>query len=311
MFHKQGQISWSLGPRSRRRIGISIDGELVTKNLFSLSTGQTVLLDLFLTIIRDFDLSQQSLDELGSFQGVVVVDEIDLHLHGDLQHDLLPSLIHLFPGVQFILTTHAPLFLIGMEKIFTANGLQLVELPSGQEIEVERFSEFDAAFEYMKQSARFEEDIEKKIKESQKPILYLEGDTDIAYIYKAAEFLKKEELLDKFELVAVDGFPYLDKLWNTYKRKLADSIKQKWILLYDCDTKKSNENVKNLIRRCTPKQNNKICSGIENLFPDETIQRARNHNAVFIDVEGERTDFVDGVGTTYPEKWKVNKASKT
>ena len=310
LFGKSGQIRWRVGVRNRRKVGVSINGELITNNLFGLSTGQTALLDLFLTIVRDFDLSQRSMDYFGRIQGIVIVDEIDLHLHADLQHDVLPCLIRLFPGVQFILTTHAPLFLIGMEKVFTANGIQLVELPSGQEIEVERFSEFDAAFEYMKQSARFEENVKKRIKESQKPILYLEGDTDLDYINKAAEFLKKKELLDKFELVAAGGCPYLDKLWNTYRKKLADSIKQKWILLYDCDAKKSDENVKNLIRRGIPKQDHKICSGIENLFPDETIQRARNHSEAFVDVEGERTDFVGGVETPYPEQWKVNKDQK-
>ena len=310
LFRKPGQIEWSVGARNRRKIGVSIDGELMTENLFGLSTGQTALLDLFLTIIRDYDLSHQPLFQLSDIQGIVIVDEIDLHLHADLQHDVLPRLIQLFPGVQFILTTHAPLFLIGMEKVFTANGLQLVELPSGQEIEVERFSEFEAAFNHMKQSSRFEEDIKKRIEESKRHILYLEGDTDIDYINKAAELLKKKELLDKFELVAAGGCPYLNKLWNTYRRKLVDSIKKIWILLYDCDAKKSDENVKNLIRRGIPKQDHKICSGIENLFPNETIQRARNHNAAFIDVVGERTNIVGGVETPYPEQWKVNKDQK-
>ena len=310
LFENSGQVQWNVGVRNRRNIGVVINKKLVTANLFRLSTGQTALLDLFLTIIRDFDLSQQSMDDLGSIQGIVMVDEIDLHLHADLQHDVLPRLIRLFPGVQFILTTHAPLFLVGMEKTFTANGFQLVELPRGQEIEVERFSEFKAAFNYMKQRSRFEEDIKKRIEESNKHILYLEGDTDIDYIYKAAELLGKRELLDKFELVPAGGIPYLNKLWDTYKSKLGDTIKQKWILLYDCDANKSEQNIKNLFLRSIPKQNHKVYSGIENLFPDETMKRARNHNEVFVNVEGARTDIVSGVETSYPEQWKVNKNQK-
>ena len=189
LFGKHGPVSWSIGARNRRQIGISINNEPVTSNLFQLSTGQAVLLDLFLAIIRDFDLSHSQLTQLSDIEGIVVVDEIDLHLHTDLQHDLLPSLIRLFPKVQFILTTHSPLFLIGMEKTFTSDGFQLIELPDGQEIEVERFSEFEAAYKHMQDSARFQSELRAHILAAQKPILVVEDKHDA--IYKIA-FLKTQ-----------------------------------------------------------------------------------------------------------------------
>lgn len=40
--------------------------------------------------------------------GVVLIDEIDLHLHPSWQHRILSDLQEIFPGVQFIVTTHAP-----------------------------------------------------------------------------------------------------------------------------------------------------------------------------------------------------------
>lgn len=173
LFGKTGTVTWIIGARDRRQIGISINNEPVAANLFQLSTGQAVLLDLFLTIIRDFDLSRSQLTQLSDIKGIVVVDEIDLHLHTDTQHDLLPNLIRLFPKVQFILTTHSPLFLIGMEKVFTSDGFQLIELPDGQEIEVERFSEFEAAYKHMQESARFQDDVRNRIEACHKPVLYL------------------------------------------------------------------------------------------------------------------------------------------
>lgn len=40
--------------------------------------------------------------------GVVLIDEIDLHLHPAWQHRILSDLQEIFPKIQFIVTTHAP-----------------------------------------------------------------------------------------------------------------------------------------------------------------------------------------------------------
>lgn len=47
--------------------------------------------------------------------GVVLVDEIDQHLHPKWQRQVLGDLRATFPEVQFILTTHAPQVLVGAE----------------------------------------------------------------------------------------------------------------------------------------------------------------------------------------------------
>ena len=310
LFGKSGAVTWTVGARNRRQIGVSINNELVTENVFQLSTGQAVLLDLFLAIIRDFDLSYSQLTKLSDIEGIVVVDEIDLHLHTDLQHDLLPNLIRLFPKIQFILTTHSPLFLIGMEKSFTSDGFQIVELPNGQEIEVERFSEFEAAYKHMQDSARFQEDVRNRIEASQKPVLYLEGTTDIDYLSRAGELLGKSDLVDQFELVDAVGCPHLNKIWDTYKSHLGATIQQKWLLLYDCDAGKPPSNNGNLFRRTIAQQPHKIGSGIENLFSDEAIQRAIDHKLAFVDVKREHSFVERGVETAIPETWKINKNEK-
>lgn len=40
--------------------------------------------------------------------GVVLIDEVDLHLHPAWQHRILGDLLEIFPRVQFVVTTHAP-----------------------------------------------------------------------------------------------------------------------------------------------------------------------------------------------------------
>jgi hypothetical protein len=42
-------------------------------------------------------------------RGVVLVDEVDLHLHPEWQQRVIPTLARVFPHLQFILTSHSPL----------------------------------------------------------------------------------------------------------------------------------------------------------------------------------------------------------
>jgi len=41
-------------------------------------------------------------------EGVVLIDEIDLHLHPAWQRTLVPTLMEAFPRCQFLITTHSP-----------------------------------------------------------------------------------------------------------------------------------------------------------------------------------------------------------
>lgn len=41
-------------------------------------------------------------------EGIVLIDEIDLHLHPEWQQRILPDLMRTFPNIQFIVTTHSP-----------------------------------------------------------------------------------------------------------------------------------------------------------------------------------------------------------
>jgi predicted ATP-binding protein involved in virulence len=49
-------------------------------------------------------------------EGIVLIDEIDLHLHPGWQVELIPTLKRVFPRLQFIVTTHSPMVLPGLEQ---------------------------------------------------------------------------------------------------------------------------------------------------------------------------------------------------
>lgn len=68
-------------------------------------------------------------------EAVVLVDEIDLHLHPKWQRDLVPTLSKIFPNVQFIVTTHSPHVLQSMEDV---NLYVLRRNAESGEIEAER-----------------------------------------------------------------------------------------------------------------------------------------------------------------------------
>ncbi len=52
----------------------------------------------------------------GSYEvsGIVLIDEIETHLHIKLQKAILPFLTDFFPNIQFIVTTHSPFVLTSL-----------------------------------------------------------------------------------------------------------------------------------------------------------------------------------------------------
>ena len=54
------------------------------------------------------------------FEGIVLIDEVETHLHIELQKKILPFLTEFFPRIQFIVTTHSPYVLnsISNAKVF-------------------------------------------------------------------------------------------------------------------------------------------------------------------------------------------------
>ena len=60
--------------------------------------------------------------------GIILIDEADLHLHPTWQIDILRTLHKTFPNIQFIVTTHSPILLLGasqLAQIITSDGKQL------------------------------------------------------------------------------------------------------------------------------------------------------------------------------------------
>jgi predicted ATP-binding protein involved in virulence len=175
--------------RKNRQFDLSDGEKVLVPNLFQLSTGEVLLLDMFLSIVRDFDLTGEAFKSLSDIVGIVLIDEIDVHLHTTLQQQVLPKLLKLFPKIQFVITTHSPLFLLGMQETFGSDNFNVLELPEGNSIDVESFSEFKDMFAVIEETTTYRKKIIEQINENIKPAVFVEGDYDVRYIKRALKLL--------------------------------------------------------------------------------------------------------------------------
>ena len=73
-----------------------------------LSDGEKCLLAMVGDLARRLAIANPSLPDPLQGSGVVLIDEIELHLHPKWQREIIPALTRTFPNCQFIVTTHSP-----------------------------------------------------------------------------------------------------------------------------------------------------------------------------------------------------------
>jgi hypothetical protein len=88
-----------------------IDKTGVTLDLRQLSDGERGILTLVLDLARRLSQSNPHLEDPLRAQAVVLIDELDLHLHPQWQRTIVSKLTATFPNCQFIATTHSPLII--------------------------------------------------------------------------------------------------------------------------------------------------------------------------------------------------------
>ncbi|PIF34540.1 putative ATP-binding protein involved in virulence [Flavobacterium sp. 9] len=78
-------------------------------NIKQLSDGERGVLSLVLDISRRLSQANPKLNNpLKDGKAIVLIDELDLHLHPKWQYSIIENLIKVFPSCQFIATTHSP-----------------------------------------------------------------------------------------------------------------------------------------------------------------------------------------------------------
>ncbi len=100
----------------------------VYPSIFNMSSGENALVCLFGEIVRQFDKIMPN-TPLDKTEGIVLIDEVDKHLHIRMQTEVLPKLFCLFPNVQFLVSSHSPFTAMGLyNSITTRNRLAIIDL---------------------------------------------------------------------------------------------------------------------------------------------------------------------------------------
>ena len=103
-------------------------------NMNNLSSGLQAVFKIYSSLLMRTKLANIDPTEL---LGIVVIDEIDVHLHISLQKKVLPFLTKAFPKIQFIVSTHSPFVITS-----TDNDTVVYDISSGDfyEEDLSRYS---------------------------------------------------------------------------------------------------------------------------------------------------------------------------
>ncbi|MPM05947.1 hypothetical protein SDC9_52242 [bioreactor metagenome] len=191
-----GEIRIGIGDRGYGATRIQIvdnkSNMSIYPSIFNLSSGESSILALFMEILRQGDnINKLSATDVN---GIVLIDEVDKHLHIKLQKEVLPKLFNLFPNIQFIVSSHSPFMNIGLAE--EAQGrTQIIDLDNqGIVCEPKNNEMYKEVYNMMiDENNRFAEkyrELKGKINEGTKPYIITEGKTDIKHILKAKEILE-------------------------------------------------------------------------------------------------------------------------
>ena len=85
-----------------------IDKDEKSFDVSQLSDGEKNLISLAGDLALRLAIANPSLENPLEGEGIVLIDEVDLHLHPQWQRMILPKLMETFPNCQFIVSTHSP-----------------------------------------------------------------------------------------------------------------------------------------------------------------------------------------------------------
>lgn len=81
-----------------------------------LSSGYLSIVAMMSDMLIRLYKQQPLVNDIADLEGIVLIDEIDIHLHPKFQKHFVEQLTEAFPKVQFIATTHSPIPLLGAPK---------------------------------------------------------------------------------------------------------------------------------------------------------------------------------------------------
>lgn len=238
-----------IGPRQFGATRIQIiqrsDETQIYPSIFNMSSGEHALICLFIELLRQADRLGSAFNHVN---GIVLIDEIDKHLHIKMQKDVLPTLIKLFPNVQFIATSHSPFLNLGFasesEDFYTIYDMD----NGGLSCKPQHNALFEEVYQILvSENNRFAHKyqlIREEVEKSTRPLLITEGKTDWKHLKAAQKALGIDDL-------NIDIYEYEDTMGDETLIELLEQLHiisshRKIIGMFDCDNenicKKTNSN---------------------------------------------------------------------
>ncbi|MCL2852468.1 MAG: AAA family ATPase [Defluviitaleaceae bacterium] len=107
--------------------------------LHEMSDGYTAFLNIYMELMMRLENTDAVVDYKKS--AIVMIDEIETHLHVELQKRVLPFLTQMFPNVQFIIATHSPFVMTSLENAI------VYDLEKNERLEKPSFYSYDTVVE--------------------------------------------------------------------------------------------------------------------------------------------------------------------
>jgi predicted ATP-binding protein involved in virulence len=212
-------LRFGIGPRNFGAARVQVVDNYTNISLypsfFNISSGESSIFCIFGELIRQADNIVNDI-VFDHISGIVLIDEVDKHLHIKLQKEVLPNLFQFFPNIQFIVSSHSPFLSMGLAdialgrtKIIDLDAFGVSKDPTTNELYVEVYRMM------IGENDRFKElyhSLEAKIKEGSIPLVITEGKTDVQHLRTAKKHLNIQNL--DFDFFDISGD------WGDSKLKL-------------------------------------------------------------------------------------------
>lgn len=247
----KGHVRLGIGRRNGGMARIAIMNDVdnqhhqICPSIFQLSSGELALITIFGEIIHQADNIENNI-HLENVNGIVLIDEIEKHLHITLQKEILPRMFALFPNVQFIVSSHSPFLNMGLASELSEKHMIFDLDHNGISCSATKNEQYEEVYNMMidenKRFAKLCEDLDKKIESLTKTLIITEGKTDIKHILKAKEKLGITDL--DFDVIQEEQQPDGDSNLDTLLKQAAH-IENKNIIIgiFDRDVKKTVDNI--------------------------------------------------------------------
>ena len=291
----KGHIRYGIGKRNGGLARIAIMNDIgdnhyqVCPSIFQLSSGELALISIFGEIIHQADNNKNNIP-LEEIKGIVLIDEIEKHLHITLQKEMLPKMFALFPNVQFIVSSHSPFLNMGLAAELSGKHMIFDLDHNGISCSATKNELYEEVYNMMiDENDRFAtlyKELNEKITTLTKPLIITEGKTDIKHILKAKEKLGVTDL--DFDIIQDNQQPDGDSSLHKLLEQAAHIDNKNIIIgIFDRDIKKTVEDVEkngraikdfgnNVYAFCIPLPESRKESGeedisVEFLYSDEEI----------------------------------------